>query len=54
MGAVFRIQSVELMESEIWRFHLLLTGEEDEELLTLTKRMKKRISSYIKLGSIDD
>ncbi len=40
MGAVFRIQSINLTEQGVWNVNLLLNGEEDEELRALSEYMK--------------
>ncbi|CAF1450341.1 unnamed protein product [Rotaria sordida] len=43
MGSVFRVQEVQLNSQGIWVVNLSLTGEEDEELKTLSEHMKKDI-----------
>jgi hypothetical protein len=41
MGSVFRIHSITLNDQGVWMVKLLLTGEEDQELRTLTEYMQK-------------
>jgi tetratricopeptide (TPR) repeat protein len=43
MGAVFRIQSVNLDKEGVWSIYLKLTGEEDEELRVLSEHMRTDI-----------
>lgn len=52
MGAVFRIQSANKNEKGVWSTKLVLTGEEDHELSTLTEHMRKDITMKDPLGSL--
>ncbi|CAF0775926.1 unnamed protein product [Didymodactylos carnosus] len=52
MGAVFRIESIDLSDEGIWNVKLKLTGEEDEELRKLTEHIREDVLSTSPLGSL--
>ncbi|CAF0873926.1 unnamed protein product [Adineta steineri] len=52
MGTVFRIQSVEKSEDELWHVCLTLTDDEDEQLRQLSEHVKIEIGSTSGISSL--